>query len=87
MATSYTYDTRNNPATESIARGSKALTTQYVYDGFGRLLSTTKPDGQKEVNNYNKGGRIVSRVNVGAPASDGRDDTSKGRDVYVQQRR
>ena len=71
MATSYTYDTRNNPATESIARGSKALTTQYVYDGFGRLLSTTKPDGQKEVNNYNKGGRIVSQVNVGAPASDG----------------
>ena len=71
METSYTYDARNNPATESVARGSKALTTQYVYDGFGRLLSTTKPDGQREVNNYNKGGRIVSQVNVGAPASDG----------------
>ena len=42
MATSYTYDARNNPATESIARGNKALTTQYVYDGFGRLLETIR---------------------------------------------
>ena len=71
MATSYTYDARNNPATESIARGNKALTTQYVYDGFGRLLETIDPDGQKEICNYNKNGLVVSKVEVGAPASDG----------------
>ena len=71
MATSYTYDARNNPASESIARGSKALTTQYLYDGFGRLLETVEPDGQREISNYNKNGLVVSKVNVGAPASDG----------------
>ena len=71
MATSYTYDVRNNPASESIARGSKALTTQYIYDGFGRLLETVDPDGQREISNYNKNGLVVSKVNVGAPTSDG----------------
>ena len=58
---------RNNPASESIARGSKALTTQYIYDGFGRLLETVDPDGQREISNYNKNGLVVSKVNVGAP--------------------
>ena len=71
LATSYTYDARNNPTTKSIARGNKALITRYTYDGFGRLLSAEQPDGQKEVNNYNKSGMIVSKVFVGAPASDG----------------
>ena len=82
LASSYTYDIRNNMKTESVHRGSKKLTKTYVHDEIGRIREVLYADGQREINDYNRSGLLVSKVIVGAPASDGGTTQAK-RSKYV----
>ena len=68
---SYTYDVYGCPLTSYTERNGKNVVTTYTYDGFGRLIETKDADGQRVVNNYNKNGLIVSKVEQGASVDGG----------------
>ncbi len=54
-----TYDVRQRLTSRSINTAAGALTTSYVYDSAGNLLSTTLPDGSVLTNAYDSAHRLT----------------------------
>lgn len=68
-AVSSTYDANNNELSRTVTRtkadGTKeTLTTQYQYDGSGRLIKTTNPDGTTTQTVYNAIGQRSDTIDA-----------------------
>ncbi|HEY7215861.1 MAG TPA: DUF6531 domain-containing protein, partial [Thermoanaerobaculia bacterium] len=65
--TDYTYDSDGNRLTETTSRtlpggATETLTTTFGYDGLGRRVSTTRPDGSTTATSYNAIGEVAETV-------------------------
>jgi RHS repeat-associated protein len=67
-ATTYTYDANGNRLTETrtrtVAGVTESLVTRHVYDGSGRVLQTTTPDGAVTRQEYDAAGQQTATVDA-----------------------
>jgi RHS repeat-associated protein len=56
--TSTTYDVAGNVTSTTIENGAADITTSYAYDGLGRRVSITDPDGHTTNEHYDLAGRV-----------------------------
>ena len=64
VTTQFTYDGRQRLTSSAVSTSAGVLTTHYVYDPAGNLLTVTLPDGSATTNHYDTAHRLTSTTDL-----------------------